>query len=171
LAAHGTRRYLKAAAVRRLTVPILRTVFDGFCEYTESVGPDSQRSVILCEYFPQGKMNSVPQGATPFNNRGNWLNMHIVPDWGHRTDLDAYSKQWVHSLVEKLVAAEKQDELLEEGEEVMLKQGYWNGSWGEEKSSLVFGRNYEKLRLLKRKYDPNMVFKKWYPITPAEIYN
>jgi len=172
LTAHGTRRYLKAAAVRHLTVPILRTLFDNFCEYVQKVGPDSLLSVCIYEYFPHQKINSVPEGATAFNNRGEWGNITISPNWGaNRTDLDAYAREWVHSLVDKLTIAEKEDPLLKEGEEVVVKKGYWNGSMGDEKSSLVFGNNYGRLRILKRKYDPDCVFKKWYPITPAEEYN
>lgn len=171
MTAHGTRRYLKASALRHVTVPIFRTLFEGFCEYAQHVGPDSMLSVCIYEYFPRQKVNSVPEGATPFNNRGEWGNITISPNWGKRTDLDAYSKQWVHQMVDKLIAAEKEDGLVKDGEEVVVRKGYWNGSMGDEKSSFVFGDNYGKLRLLKRKYDPDCVFKKWYPIVPAELCN
>jgi len=40
---------------------------------------------------------------------------------------------------------------------------------GNEKSSTVFNVNYPRLRALKRKYDPDVVFKKWFAIEPADI--
>lgn len=32
----------------------------------------------------------------------------------------------------------------------------------------VFGPNYKRLREVKRKYDPENVWNRWYPIEPAE---
>jgi len=168
---HGLRRYVKSAGSRRLTVPVLQTLFNNYCEFVQKVGPDSRLSAVLYEYVPKQKIMSVPKGAMPFNTRGNWSNITILPCWGNRTDLDSYAKEWVHSLIDQLVVVEKQDEMLKPGEEFILEKGYYNASLGDEKLSAVYGDNYGRLRGLKRKYDPECVFKKWYPIAPAENYN
>lgn len=36
-----------------------------------------------------------------------------------------------------------------------------------DKSRKVFGENYTRLQLIKKKYDPSMVFSKWFAIVPA----
>lgn len=37
----------------------------------------------------------------------------------------------------------------------------------DEKARLVWGEHYEKMQKIKKKYDPGMVFNRWFPITPA----
>jgi len=32
----------------------------------------------------------------------------------------------------------------------------------------LYGRNYPRLQQLKRRYDPDMLFRSWYPIQPAK---
>lgn len=36
-----------------------------------------------------------------------------------------------------------------------------------DKAKLVFAENYPKLQKIKKQYDPNGIFDKWFPITPA----
>jgi FAD/FMN-containing dehydrogenase len=36
-----------------------------------------------------------------------------------------------------------------------------------DKAQLVFGTNYPRLQQIKKRYDPDNVFNKWFPITPA----
>ena len=165
----GIRRYLKATALRHLTIPILQAMFDAFIEFTNHVGPDSAQLVILCDYLPRQKVNSVPGDVTAYNNRGNWLNITLLPTWGTPIEFDSYAKEWIHKLLNNFVDLEKLDDRVLEGEEVVHKKGYFNASMGDEKVSIVFGENYPRLRELKRKYDPNCVFRKWFSIVPAEV--
>jgi FAD/FMN-containing dehydrogenase len=37
----------------------------------------------------------------------------------------------------------------------------------DERAKLVFAENYPKLQRIKKCYDPDNVFNKWFPITPA----
>jgi len=36
-----------------------------------------------------------------------------------------------------------------------------------DKAKLVFAENYPRLQKIKKQYDPNSIFDKWFPITPA----
>jgi hypothetical protein len=38
---------------------------------------------------------------------------------------------------------------------------------GEEKAKSVFGPNLPRLQALKKKYDPDFIWNKWFPIVPA----
>jgi hypothetical protein len=164
---HGKNRYMKATALKHLTVPILKGIFDSYVEYRTAVGPESAESVCLLEVFPRAAINSVPDSGTAFANRGEWFNITILPTW-EKSDVEKFTRDWVHSVVDKIAALEKQDEAVAKGEEIVAKKGYWNGSMGDEKSSLVFGGNYKRLREVKRKYDPEFVFRKWFPVVPAD---
>ena len=37
-----------------------------------------------------------------------------------------------------------------------------------EKIQMLFGKHYPKLQGIKKKYDPDMMFRRWYLITPAD---
>lgn len=162
----GYRRYLKATALRHLTVPILSAMFEQYVEFTSKVGPESAQSVCLFEFLPRQKLNSVPGNATAYNNRGEWFNITLLPTWGTNPEFDAYGKEWTHNIIDKIATLEKLDRSITEGLEVVGKKGYFNGSMGDEKVSMVFGENYPRLRKLKKKYDPECVFSKWFPIVP-----
>ena len=36
-----------------------------------------------------------------------------------------------------------------------------------DRAKKVFGSNYPRLQAIKKKYDPDMVFNRWYPIIPV----
>ena len=38
---------------------------------------------------------------------------------------------------------------------------------GSDRAAVLFGDNYPRLRELKRKYDPDVLFRSWFPIVPA----
>jgi FAD/FMN-containing dehydrogenase len=36
-----------------------------------------------------------------------------------------------------------------------------------DKAQVIFGQNYPRLQKIKKRYDPENIFNKWFPITPA----
>ena len=141
-------------------------MFDSLVQFIQTMGPDSLASGMLLETFPLAKIMSVDDCA--YNNRGPWWNISLGPSWNNRTDLDDYARKWCHDLVAQLAELEKEDHSVSEDQHVVGTKGYFNGSLGDEKLSWVFGDKLPRLRELKRKYDPEFVFKKWFPIPPAE---
>ena len=47
-----------------------------------------------------------------------------------------------------------------------MPEQYSNYGLGDERVRDVFGAHYDHLSELKAKYDPHLVFRKWFPITP-----
>lgn len=163
----GYRRYFKAVSFRHLSVPIVQTMFDAFVEFTTHVGTHSAQSVCFFEFIPHGKINSLSNDSSAYNNRGDWFDATLIPTWGNRTEFDLYAKEWVDKLMDKLIALERADDSIPPEKRVVGKKAYFNGSMGDEDAEIVFGDNYPRLRELKRKYDPELVFRKRYPIIPA----
>jgi FAD/FMN-containing dehydrogenase len=162
---HGSRRYMKATAVYKMTVPVLQTLLAKLTELTTHVGPESFHTVCIYEHFAMAKILSKDEYATAFNNRGNWTGISLLPAW-QSPDHDAFARDWVRGTVDALAEVERADESVTET--VVGKRAYYNGSTGDEKVTQVFGENYPRLRKIKRKYDPELLFRKWFPIVPAD---
>lgn len=134
---------------------------------------------MILEYLPNDKINSIPEDATPYrrNLPGNAL---ILVQWSENTpEKQAAARQTTHDLAT----------LMPDGE------GYGNyGQFSQppresiadfvvggtddtsisldgvappDKTQKLFGKHYPKLQALKKKYDPNMLFHKWFLIAPA----
>ncbi|KAF6757626.1 FAD binding domain-containing protein [Ephemerocybe angulata] len=124
------------------------------------------KPAMLHEYFSLGKANSVPVSATAFRRQvsSNILtNVAWEPEEG--VDKTAEAREIAKELVD-------------------IKSGYTNyghddidipsasiasptGDHGAKRADLAYASNYPKLQKIKKTYDPENVFNRWYPITPA----
>lgn len=132
---------------------------------------------VLFEYLPVTKINSVDISATAFRRQLS-PNVLVMLKWDGTAPEKTYEAR---SLVNELadIFSTSQD-----GLSASEKLGYSNyGHDIEEvptlpvthpsmvhvasKAQLIFGENYPKLQVLKKKYDPEGIFNLWYPIVPA----
>ena len=136
---------------------------------------------VIMELMPHGKINSVASDETPYrrNLKGNAL---MVVQW--KENEPAYGQK-AKDAIRELSALLKAD-----GEAygnycmflVFIQKNIWKGlifiylkapdvdattKDGADKSRKFFGDFYPKLQTIKKKYDPNMTFNKWFAITPA----
>jgi Berberine and berberine like len=86
--------------------------------------------------------------------------------YGDRVDLDDWVSKWSKGFIDRIVKAEVQDKDIPSDLKTGGKNGYWYAG-DEVDRKQMYGSNYEKLRVLKKKYDPDMMSHKSHPIPPA----
>jgi hypothetical protein len=142
---------------------------------------------ILIEYFALGKISSVPPDATAFR-RAATVNVLVGAIWkGNKPENDLIARRYTHDVVD----------IIGQGQSAMSTSeslGYANYGMfslllklssihdliildpgavvsdqdaAQDRAKLVFAENYPRLQKIKRKYDPEVIFNKWFPITPA----
>ncbi|RXW25847.1 hypothetical protein EST38_g63 [Candolleomyces aberdarensis] len=126
---------------------------------------------IIYEYFPLHKVNAVPIDATAFR-RELTPNILLTFAWSGGKERTEEARSTAQKLVDILVAGQRG---LSKSEEF----GYTNydmeaasaevrnTAGSEERSKLAFASNYPRLQQIKKKYDPENVFNRWFPIVPA----
>ncbi|CAA7261874.1 unnamed protein product [Cyclocybe aegerita] len=117
---------------------------------------------IIYEFFGLKKINSIAQNTTAFR-RVQAHNILITLTWEPAEDRTKEAKTLVEEL--SVIATEGQENLTRSD-----RLGYSNydpESAVGDKTKFVFGENYVRLQSIKKRYDPDNVFNKWFPIAPA----
>jgi len=110
----------------------------------------SHNAFIGFELLSLDKINSVVD--TAFNGRGDHMNFHL-----HVSAEDEIDMEKVKALVRGL------EDCVGKGK---TYGNYESETLSEDKVKNLYGDNYPRLQVLKAKYDPEMVFHKWFPIKP-----
>ncbi|KAI5894316.1 FAD-binding domain-containing protein [Schizophyllum commune H4-8] len=160
---HGQGVYQKGVAHKKPDLDSLQYAYDRVVELAEKEGPTP---VILFEYFPLKKI-VAKGGDTSAFRRDPYPSILVNAFWKEDTPENVKrGRDIVYDIIAKIktfnpdMSAEQQ-------------QGYGNyddeslSKVGTDKAKLVFGKHYPRLQELKKKYDPDQVFHKWFPITPA----
>ncbi|KAL5530241.1 hypothetical protein ACEPAF_6498 [Sanghuangporus sanghuang] len=109
--------------------------------------------------------HSIPKDAMAFNLRGAESNIFSLAAW----DDDSYEaalrgKEAAHAVTQSISISEERPK----ASSVMAYGNYLGDEkLSSERSLKVFGENYPCLQQLKKKYDPDMLFSKWFKIVPA----
>lgn len=131
--------------------------------FLEKFGPAVAPSKIVIEIRSHKKSGSVEPSAMALRARVPALMMVFEAQHdGSVPDSNAIMRKELKDIMGKLLS------------EVLTKHPengkFFNAniSSGTEKARDMFGENWGKLRELKRKYDPEYIFSRWYPIPPAD---
>jgi hypothetical protein len=127
-------------------------------KYGDAVAP----SKIAMEIRSHAKSSSLPVSAMAYALRRPAVMGALEAQFDVSVD-DAVMRQDVKAISDKVRDVIRKKGQYPEGTAVFNA----NISTGKEKITDMFGENLPKLRELKKKYDPNFVFNKWYPIEPV----
>jgi len=128
---------------------------------------------IAFEYFPLLKFTLVPHDKMALR-RDSTSNATIIVSWDKNSvsaqehEAKEQSAKMVAQQLVEIITSQQQPEM-----EEIQGLGYSNydtealNSSADERARLVFAENYPKLQRIKKCYDPDNVFNKWIPITPA----
>jgi len=158
------RRYVTITALKETTTPVMKTSMASLLNLKTKFSPKTDGTIIVLNDFPMQKSGPQNADCCAFN-RVPWYNYQIIADWGENPSLDSEMEIWADTLLEKVIEIEVGNAKSEDT--LAGRWGYYNAGSGKTDASVVFGGNYGRLRKLKRKFDPENVFNKWYPIEPA----
>jgi hypothetical protein len=145
-----------------LDVDMWLTIVDDFDAFMAKYGDAVAPSKIGMEIRSYRKSSSVPVSAMAFALRPSAI-------------LSVLEAQYDPSVSDTAIRADVKA-IVDKARQTIMNKGLYgegnacfnaNISSGKEKVTELFGENLPKLRELKKKYDPNFVFKTWYPIAPA----
>ncbi|KDQ11015.1 hypothetical protein BOTBODRAFT_147462 [Botryobasidium botryosum FD-172 SS1] len=119
--------------------------------------PSTAKSTLVLELYHFGKVSSVPIDATAYPGRHGNSNIGMVFEWSDES-LSSQARQ-----ISKSVMGDITDE------ETSGYGNFCDADVGRGKDRVMeqFGSNYTRLAIIKRKYDPENVFHRWFAITPA----
>lgn len=172
--AHGTHVYMCAANQTRPPSTIAQTLLEDFVKMTDN-HPEFMGSFVGVEYFSTKVIRSKADHETAYNCRGYHNNVAIMIKWSDPNDLASEARSWGKRLSNIIDPGQGKDETpygnygeLLEGRkgEVCAHCAESDVVKGGDKVKRLFGSNYARLQKIKGKYDPNMVFNKWFPIAP-----
>ncbi|TDL29768.1 FAD-binding domain-containing protein [Rickenella mellea] len=160
--AGGRNVYMAATSWR---TPSLTSFKANFEKMVEASADKTYEVIIAYELFNLAMLNSVRSDAMAFRSRGPQANVVIISYWENdTTEKLSKAREITNDLISNITSSEIAP--LENE-----NSGYGNLQMdvnpSEEKKIALFGNNYPRLQQLKKKYDPDFVFKKWFPIVPA----
>ncbi|RIA84969.1 FAD/FMN-containing dehydrogenase [Glomus cerebriforme] len=154
----GDRKGILNAHISRLNISTLREVYDSYVKFTQE-NPLAAQTFINFDIFGSKKFASVPPEATAFSPRKPFYNVIIAQRWKNEQD-DKTIYDWSKS-IQSTLERDGDKSLYVNFVDIADNIGY-----DEERVKNIWGNNFQKLKELKRKYDPNVFFRKGAVIWP-----
>ncbi|TAQ85202.1 hypothetical protein B7494_g6476 [Chlorociboria aeruginascens] len=147
-----------------LDTDVLRTLIQDMDTIFDKYGPAVAPSKVGIEFRSYNKSTSIPIEGTALASRRPAI-LALAEVQYDASISDSTMRAEVKSMVDKV------RESIKSKREGPKDGAYFNANIGSgtEKSNEMFGENLPRLRDLKRKYDPDFIFRRWYPIEPATV--
>jgi len=126
-------------------------------------------SKLIFDLRDYSKIASVPLDGTAYANRRTGMLVAADFVWDDENldkEMMASSKAFIGKVRQMAKEDKEQRGIADVGAHVAATTLYALLTDGEEKLTSVFGPNLQKMKEVKRKYDPNMMWNKWYPVEP-----
>lgn len=147
-----------------IDVDILMSLVDDFSGFMTKYPERAKPSKLAFELRSFGVTGAVPVSATAYASRHKLVNVVLEAQYD-QPELDGVMREEVQKIIMRARNSATKKRNMQENSEVLVNANFSSGT---EKVSAVFGENLPRLRELKKKYDPDFIFNKWYPIPPAE---
>ncbi|RVD80874.1 uncharacterized protein DFL_008760 [Arthrobotrys flagrans] len=152
-----------------ISVDILKRTVQMFKEVVATHPENLSASKLIYDLRDFSKVASVPLDATAYANRREGCLIYVEFSWD-KEELDKEMMQVIKDFIAQVRAWIKEDNeqkgIADVGAHVAATTLYALISDGDEKLVSVFGPNLGRMKELKKKYDPSVMWDKWYPVDP-----
>ncbi|TCD60114.1 hypothetical protein EIP91_010702 [Steccherinum ochraceum] len=158
---HGANYFMKGTVLdKKPSLEMTQEMFDKVMSLSK-VGEMS--AMIAFEYVSHAKVHKVSPDETPYNRTlpGNGI---IIIKW-EDDDPKKYkiARDAAHAIADLTPKGEAYGNYAGPDSDGLPKEG----AVPADRSQIFFKKAYPKLQVIKKKYDPELVFNKWYPIQPS----
>ena len=147
----GIKSYWKSNFLNELSDGAIEIILNFFAS------APSPHTVVVLEHIGNCAVSQIGSDETAFGNRNCAFNFLVTTQWTDATDFDK-NIQWTREFYDAMTP-------------FMSNAVYLNyiGDEGEDRIKQGYGAKYEKLSILKRKYDPQNLFRMNQNIAPAKV--
>jgi hypothetical protein len=160
--AHGHGRLMKDLPTIKLDFPLAKRLLDQIV----SLAASEVQAAVLVEYFFYKKIQSVPNGTCAFKRPTFNYGVAFLT-WKSNTPEKLQLARSIGREFASIVTISQQ-KYLGAGEVLHGFGNYAHHPDEDNRVEILFGENYPRLQELKKKYDPENIFNKWFAIIPGQ---